>query len=156
MQLWQTIERVSMTRLTSALIFRTVGVVAIDSEWDGFVHFKNWKGVAPNAVEQKLPFQGNPPTNVHKDICAADSACKGISQATPDSGACFGAFLDVGGTTNTTYAMYLGIENDQNAAPAAMCIIESGGGSLPNVKWLACDNGFCFAMPVPTSNPTTS
>jgi hypothetical protein len=40
--------------------------------------------------------------------------------------------------------MFLGIKGHANTAPAAFCTVESGGGNLPNVNWLACDNDFDF------------
>jgi hypothetical protein len=130
----------------SAFLTLAVGAVAIDNNWDGFVHFKNWNGAVPTNVPENQPFTTGAgfPINIRKDMCAADSACKAMSGSSVPN---FGTFLDVGGVTNTTYDMFLGTKaNEHNLqyAPAAMCTVESGGGNLPDVKWLACANDFDF------------
>jgi hypothetical protein len=67
-----------MTAWRLPLLFVTIGAVAIDNNWDGFVHFKNWRGCVPNAVQENPPFQVSTafPVNIAKDICAIDSECK--------------------------------------------------------------------------------
>jgi hypothetical protein len=129
-----------MIRLSALLLTLAVGAVAIDNNWDGFVHFKNWKGCVPNNDVLKRPFQGTGfPISIAKDICAIDVDCKAISKGGP----AFGTFLE-GGVTNTTYDMFLGIKGHASTSPAAFCTIESGGGNLPNVNWLGCENDFKF------------
>jgi hypothetical protein len=135
----------AMTSLASALLLTlAVGAVAIDNNWGGFVHFKNWKGCVPNCVKFKQPFQeAGFSLSILKGMCAVDSECKEISEALLS----FGNFLDVGGATNTTYDMFLGIKGHADAAPAAFCTVESGSGNTPSVNWLACDNDFDFGLP---------
>jgi hypothetical protein len=108
------------------------------NNWDGFVHFANWRGCVPNAVIENRPFQANQPFPVStaKDICAIDSECKvfGLFGGTPSPQTQFGTSLDNGGAANTTYGMLLGIKGHANATPAAFCTAGSSGGNLPNVS----------------------
>jgi hypothetical protein len=52
--LWAPVEKskkdliLEEIRLSALLLTFAAGAVAIDSNWDGFVHFKNWKGCVPN------------------------------------------------------------------------------------------------------------
>jgi hypothetical protein len=148
------------------LAFGVIGAAAIDNDWDGFVHFKNWKGVVPNrSPGNPEPFKKSRPNplsvNILKDICASDPACEAIA---PSHGF-LGTFQDCtrgpyGSSgcplsqnlndplpdtfTNTSYDMFLGIKGEPKTAPAAFCVVESGGGNSPDVKWLHCGANFCF------------
>jgi hypothetical protein len=38
----------------SVILAFGIGAAAIDKDWDGLVHFKNWKGGIPNRSQRQL------------------------------------------------------------------------------------------------------
>jgi hypothetical protein len=136
-----------MISRTTALLLLAVSAAAIDTDFPGFVHFKNWAGgmgaqsTSPLNVDRYLPKSttSRVPQNIAKDLCAADPKCAAFH-----INAWFSNFSNADGTTNTTYDMFLGIKGAENPAPAAFCTVEAGHGDYMNQKWLSCDNCFNY------------
>jgi hypothetical protein len=122
--------------------------LAIDIEFPGFAHFKNWEGsMGSNAVHYHLPESGGGiSVGVTKDICAEDVGCTGfINNPTSGWNPGIGNFKNADGTTNTTFDMYLGIKGVNGTAPAAFCTAEAGGSNHPDTQWLKCASDFCYS-----------
>jgi hypothetical protein len=114
------------------LILAPLGANAIDTEYPGFQHFRNWNGrYGPKFVTVKMPISNATtlPLALSKDLCAADTRC-GIF-----SGPWFRAF-----NVTPDYDMFLGIQGQTGTAPAASCDVVNGGGNFPNIKWLTCSD----------------
>jgi hypothetical protein len=136
-----------MTSHATVLLLLAVSATAIDTDFPGFVHFKNWAGgmgaqstaADGGSADRYLPKSTTSPIphNIFKDLCAADPKCTAFSFA-------FSNFGNADGTTNTTYDMFLGIKGAENSAPAAFCTVEEGHGDYMNQKWLSCDNDFGY------------
>jgi hypothetical protein len=135
-----------MTSRTTALLLLAVSAAAIDTDFPGFVHFKNWAGgmgaqstANDSSADRCLPKSttSNVPHNILKDLCAADPKCTAFSFV-------FSNFGNADETTNTTYDMFLGIKGAENPAPAAFCTVKEGHGDYMNQKWLSCDNVFGY------------
>jgi hypothetical protein len=138
----------AMTSRTTALLLLAVSAAAIDTDFPGFVHFKNWAGgmgaqstVRDGSADTYLPKSTTSlvPRNIYKDLCAADPKC------TAFNGEYFSNLDNADGTTNTTYDMFLGIKGAKNPAPAAFCTVEEGHGDYMHQKWLSCDNDFNYS-----------
>jgi hypothetical protein len=119
-----------MTSRTTALLLLAVSAAAIDTDFPGFVHFKNWAGgmgaqsTYPLNADKYLPKSTTSravPQNIAKDLCAADLKCTAFH-----TNAWFSNFDNADGTTNTTYDMFPGIKGAENPAPAAFCTVEEG------------------------------
>jgi hypothetical protein len=145
-----------MRTIAFAMIF---GAAAIDNDWDGFVHFKNWNGGMPNSSPRLgaqfsrtfVPLSDN----ILKDLCAQDPSCDalqpGLAFLATFQDCALGPYSNQGchlsqnisqpmptTFTNTSYDMFLGIKGEPKTAPAALCTMEDGGGNSPDVKWLRC------------------
>jgi hypothetical protein len=109
--------------------------LAIDREYQGFHHFRNWDGRWAQEVQVKLPFStsGSTPVGDWKDLCTADTKCDTVT-----NGGSFAIFRIF--NTTTDYDMFLGIKGEPGTAPAAFCSVEAGGGNAPDTQWLHCDN----------------
>jgi hypothetical protein len=140
-----------MTSRTTALLLLAVSAAAIDTDFPGFVHFKNWAGgmgaqsTLPLKEDHNLPKSTTSPVpqNIAKDLCAADPKCTAFNIY-----AWFSNFDNADGSTNTTYDMFLGIKGAENPAPAAFCTVEEGHGDYMNQKWLSCNNCFGYLSEV--------
>jgi hypothetical protein len=137
-----------MTSRITALLLLAVSAAAIDTDFPGFVHFKNWAGgmgaqstEVTGGTDSYLPKSttSHVPQNIAKDLCAADPQCTAFNYH-----AFFSNFDNADGSTNTTYDMFLGIKGAENPAPAAFCAVEGGHGDYMNQKWLSCDNAFGY------------
>lgn len=133
------------------LMFTLLGrspVNAINDEFPGFVHYRNWPGplnahVILGTPLSAVPAQSWPPITgylsegIAKDICAADPSCTWVHGQYA-----FGNFSRV---HNSTYDMYLGVKDPHNeTAPGATCVIEAGGANLPATKWLKCNPSYMY------------
>ena len=98
-----------MTSRTTALLLLAVSAAAIDTDFPGFVHFKNWAGgmgaqstSKGGSVDRHLPKSKTQriPGNTEKDLCAADPKCTAFKTT-----GLFSNFGNADGSTNTTYDM---------------------------------------------------
>ena len=116
--------------------------LAVDIEFDGFHHFKNWDG---GHLWDYHPYNLPGTTcSISKDLCAVDPNCTAIAY-TYDKG-----FKHSG--DHGDYDVFLGIKDQSGAAPAAQCVVESGGANVPTQKFLHCPfDGFItnntYALP---------
>jgi hypothetical protein len=124
--------------------------VAVDMEFAGFAHFKNWHGYFAGDLQNpqrplgndhylfRYPSGHSPPVGVRKDICSNDPECVGNG----GGGAPGECYFNTSAFQDTTYDTYLGIKDVNGSVPAAFCTVEGGGPNSPAVHYLACANDF--------------
>jgi hypothetical protein len=128
------------------LLAGVVDVAALDLEFEGFTHLRNWNGFGGDISLYSHPFvlsngQGIP-IPVQKDICALDGKCGIISEY--DGSQTPGPQM-LGGnmrtrTYNSTTDVYLC--HDKSVLENAKCQLEKGGAYVTNQEWLACTDDF--------------
>jgi hypothetical protein len=133
-----------------ALVLLVAGVVdvgALDLEFDGFTHFRNWYGGTENIGIYPHPFRTSHnlalPVSVQKDICALDGGCDVISEYDPEVPGPGPGML--GGnmrtkTPNSTTDVYFC--HDKAVLQQAVCNLVGGGAYTTNRNWLACVDDF--------------
>jgi hypothetical protein len=105
-------------------------VVAVDNEYEGFYHFRNWGGSVKTFARMSMPDGSNWDIDLAKDICSKDSVCTNFNPL-----GFFQALVE-----DNDYDGYLAFNT--SVASAAFCKFESGGLYVPDQHYLHCGNDF--------------
>jgi hypothetical protein len=107
-------------------------VVAVDNEYDGFYHFRNWGGNVKMVAQISMPDGSDWDRDLAKDICSKDSVCTNYNGWTN-----FQALVE-----DDDFDGYLAFNT--SVASAAFCVIELGGLYVPDQHYLHCGNDFGY------------
>jgi hypothetical protein len=110
-----------------------LSISALDTEFAGFQHFRNWD--LNVGGQQEFQWDGQKkasfPLALALDVCATDTVCQIVRG---------GAGSWIANSYTETWDVYLAY--DAKVAPGAICDIHSGGANLPSQKYLECHNDF--------------
>lgn len=107
--------------------------LAWDTEYAGFVHFRNWDGAVQDLQSGvKLPDGQQLPSKLSKDYCALDSVCNTFGGSSSD-GRYFRKM-----NVNTSTDVYLA--NDSSVLKGSAICSNDSSGCDSTQTWLMCEN----------------
>ncbi len=106
-------------------------VVAVDNEYEGFYHFRNWGGNVKVLARMSMPDGSIWDSDLAKDICSKDSVCTCFDS----SASVFQSLVEDDGFDG--YLAY-----NTSVVSAALCVFEPGGLYVPDQHYLHCGNDF--------------
>ena len=113
-----------------ALGFAISKSIALDDEFPGFLHLRNWDGGMTDLQAYKLNDGSRPTDAIMRDLCGTDSKCSAYVEATT-------RVFDGDGS----YDMYLAF--NQTMIPATICLPDAAPGcNTPSQAWMKCSNDF--------------
>ncbi len=112
----------------------TVPVVAVDNEYEGFYHFRNWGGNVKTVCTMTMPDGSTWDIDLAKDICSKDTVCTNY-MGTPK----FQALVE-----DDDFDGYLAFNS--SIVSAAFSLVESGGLYVPDQRYLHCGNDFAVGV----------